>query len=93
MLLLIDLLKLKKETQTCEKGKVPLVELIEHLSEFFCVCEQTKEKNTKLKAMFSSFKRHLKSTCYPDSLINDLVFEKARKSVTSFWSWRNKRAS
>lgn len=65
---------------------IPPEELNEILSEFF-ISVRTKEgkeyEPTSLRSMLSSFERFLKRKSYAASIINDLVFEKTRKTLIS----------
>ena len=53
----------------------------------FIMSVQTKDgkdyEPSSLRGILSSFERHLKSKSYLNSVINDLVFEKTRKTLSS----------
>ena len=83
--LLTKFIQSKGETRN-EIADIPPAELNELISEFI-VCVRTKDgkdyEPSSLRGMLSSFERHLKSKSYPNSVINDLVFEKTRKTLSS----------
>ena len=69
-------------------------ELNGHISEFI-ISVRTKDGNehkpTSLRSLMASFERQLKKKGYSASIINNLVFEKARKVPQSKQkSWRSK---
>ena len=72
--------------ETCEIAEIPPVELNELLSEFI-LNVRTKDgqeyEPSSLRGMVASFERHLKRKSYPISIINDLAFEKLRKTLQS----------
>ena len=77
---------LQTKGETREIAEIPPVELNELLSEFI-LSVRTKEgqeyEPSSLRGMVASFERHLKRKSYPVSIINDLAFEKLRKTLQS----------
>ena len=76
---------LQTKGETREIAEIPPVELNELLSEFL-LSVRTKEgqyEPSSLRGMVASFERHLKRKSYPVSIINDLAFEKLRKTFQS----------
>ena len=82
--LLERFLKTKDEDRKIED--IPAAELNQFISEFI-ISVRTKDGNeyepTSLRSLMASFERHLKKQGYSASIINDLVFEKARKVLQS----------
>ena len=77
---------LQRKGETREIAEIPPVELNELLSEFI-LSVRSKEgqeyEPSSLRGMVASFERHLKRKSYPVSIINDLAFEKLRKTLQS----------
>ena len=77
---------LQTKGETREIAEIPPAELNELLSEFI-LSVRTKEgqeyEPSSLRGMVASFERHLKRKSYPVSIINDLAFEKLRKTLQS----------
>ena len=77
---------LQTKGETREIAEIPPVELNELLNEFI-LSVRTKEgqeyEPSSLRGMVASFERHLKRNSYPVSIINDLAFEKLRKTLQS----------
>ena len=77
---------LQTKGETREIAEIPPVELNELLTEFI-LSVRTKEgqeyEPSSLRGMVASFERHLKRKSYPVSIINDLAFEKLRKTLQS----------
>ena len=82
--LLERFLKTKNEDRKIED--IPAVELNEYISQFI-ISVRTKDGNeyepTSLRSLVASFERHLEKKSYSVSIINDLVFEKTRKVLSS----------
>ena len=82
--LLTMFLQTKRETR--EIAEIPPVELNELLSEFI-LSVRTKEgqeyEPSSLGGMVAIFERHLRRKSFPVSIINDLAFEKLRKTLQS----------
>ncbi|XP_031568117.1 uncharacterized protein KIAA1958-like [Actinia tenebrosa] len=77
-------LQSKKEHREVEN--IPPAELNELLSEFILTVRTVEGKNyepTSLRGMIASFERFLKRKNYQVSIINDLAFEKTRKTLQS----------
>ena len=83
--LLTEFLQTKGKAQS-EIAEIPPAELNELLSEFI-LSVRTKEgqdyEPSSLRGMVASFERHLKRKSYPVSIINDLTFERLRKTLHS----------
>ena len=71
---------LQTKGKTREIAEIPPVELKELPSEFK---EGQEYEPSSLRGMVASFERHLKRKSYPVSIINDLAFEKLRKTLQS----------
>ena len=86
---------LQTKGETREIAEIPPVELNELLSEFI-LSVRTKEgqeyEPSSLRGMVASFERHLKRKSYPVSIINDLAFEKVRKTLQSQETGKRKQA-
>lgn len=82
--LLESFLKTKDDERKIED--IPAVELNEYICQFI-ISVRTKDGNeyepTSLRSLVASFERHLKKKSYSASIINDLVFDKARKVLQS----------
>ena len=69
-----------------EIAEIPPAELNERLSEFI-LSVRTKEgqdyEPSFLQGMVASFERHLQRKSYPVSIINDLAFDRLRKTLHS----------
>lgn len=65
---------------------IPTEELNEYVSDFI-ISVRTKDgkeyEPSSLRSLLASFERHLKKKKYPASIINDLAFEKTRKTLLS----------
>jgi site-specific recombinase XerD len=65
---------------------IPIEELNEYVSDFI-ISVRTKDgkeyEPSSLRSLLASFERHLKKKNYPASIINDLAFEKTRKTLKS----------
>ena len=65
---------------------IPTGELNEYMSDFI-ISVRTKDgreyEPSSLRSLLASFERHLKKKKYPASIINDLAFEKTRKTLQS----------
>ena len=65
---------------------IPTGELNEYMSDFI-ISVRTKDgreyEPSSLRSLLASFERHLKKKKYPASVINDLAFEKTRKTLQS----------
>ena len=77
-------LKNKNEERNIED--IPTGELNEYVSDFI-ISVRTKNGNeyepSSLRSLLASFERYLKKKNYPASIINDLAFEKTRKTLQS----------
>ena len=83
--LFTEFLQTKGEARS-EIAEIPPAELNELLSEFI-LSVRTKEgqdyEPSSLRGMVASFERHLKRKSYPVSIINDLAFDRLRKTLHS----------
>ena len=80
--LLIEFLREKHDQRNPED--IEAEELNEYLCEFILSMKRKDGKDfepSSLRGMFSSFNRHLKECKYPVSVIEDVVFERARKCL------------
>ncbi|CAB3981149.1 Hypothetical predicted protein [Paramuricea clavata] len=83
----IKLLHLFLQTKNEERKMedIPTAELNEYVSEFIISVSRTKDGKeydpSSLRSLLASFERHLKKKNYPASIINDIAFEKTRKSL------------
>ena len=80
--LLIEFLREKHDQRNPED--IEAEELNEYLCEFILSVKQKDGKDfepSSLRGMFSSFNPHLKECKYPVSVIEDVAFERARKSL------------
>ena len=72
------------QTKGEARSEIPPAELNELLSEFN-LSVRTKEgqdyEPSTLRGMVASFERHLKRKSYPVSIINDLAFDRLRKTL------------
>ena len=77
-------LKNKNEERNIED--IPTGELNEYVSDFI-ISVRTKNGNeykpSSLRSLLASFERYLKKKNYPAGIINDLAFEKTRKTLQS----------
>lgn len=83
--LLTAFLQTKGETRS-EIAEIPPAELNELLSEFILSVRTTEGQEyepSSLRGMVASFERYLKRKSYPVSIIQDLAFEKLRKTLHS----------
>ena len=82
----------KNEEENIED--IPIEELNEYLSDFI-ISIRTKDgkeyEPSFLRSLLASFERHLKEKYYPASMINNLAFEKTRKSLQSKQTARIKK--
>ncbi|CAB4025586.1 Hypothetical predicted protein [Paramuricea clavata] len=84
----VKLLHLFLQTKNEERKmeNIPTAELNEYVSEFI-ISVRTKDgkeyEPSSLRSLLASFEQHLKKKNYPASIINDLAFEKTRKSLQS----------
>ena len=63
--------------------EIPAVELNEYICDLI-ISVRTKDcEPSSLRSLLASFERHLKENSYSASIMNDLVFEKARKVLLS----------
>ncbi|CAB4022006.1 Hypothetical predicted protein [Paramuricea clavata] len=65
---------------------IPIGELNEYMSDFIISVRTKNGKEyepSSLRSLLASFERHLKRKNYPASIINDLAFEKTRKTLES----------
>ena len=63
--------------------EIPAVELNEYMCEFIISVRTKDYETSSLRSLLGSFERHLKENSYSASIMNDLVFEKARKVLLS----------
>ena len=84
----VKLLQLFLVTKNEDKNieDIPTGELNEYMSDFI-ISVRTKDgreyEPSSLRSLLASFERHLKKKKYPASIINDLAFEKTRKTLQS----------
>ena len=79
--LLRTLLGTRNELRKVEE--IPAVELNEYICEFIISVRTKDYEPSSLRSLLASFERHLKENSYSASIMNDLVFEKARKVLLS----------
>ena len=82
--LLQGFLALKNEERKIEQ--IPAVELNGLISQFIISVRRKDGEDyepTSLRSLMASFLRYLKKNNYPSSLMNDAVFDKARKILQS----------
>ena len=79
--LLQTLLGTRNELRNVEE--IPAVELNEYICEFIISVRTKDYEPSSLWSLLASFERHLKENSYSASIMNDLVFEKARKILLS----------
>ena len=82
--LLQSFLALKNEERKIEQ--IPAVELNGLISQFIISVRRKDGEDyepTSLRSLMASFLRYLKKNNYPSSLMNDAVFDKARKILQS----------
>ena len=79
--LLQNLLGIRNEFKKVEE--IPAVELNEYICEFIISVRTKDYEPSSLGSLLASFERHLKENSYSASIMNDLVFEKARKVLLS----------
>ena len=78
--LLQTLLRTRNELRKVEE--IPAVEF-EYICEFIISVRTKDYEPFSLRSLLASFERHLKENSYSASIMNDLVFEKARKVLLS----------
>ena len=79
--LLQTLLGTRNELRKVEE--IPAVELNEYICEFIISLRTKGYEPSSLRSLLASFERHLKENSYSASIMNDLVFERARKILLS----------
>ena len=79
--LLQTLLGTRNELRKVEE--IPAMELNEYICEFIISIGTKGYEPSSLRSLLASFERHLKENSYSVSIMNDLVFEKARKVLLS----------
>ena len=79
--LLQTLLGTRNELRKVEE--IPAVELNEYICEFIISVRIKDYEPSSLRSLLASFERHLKENSYSASIMNDLIFEKARKVLLS----------
>ena len=79
--LLQTILGTRNERRKVEE--IPAVELNEYICEFIISVRTKDYEPSSLRSLLASFERHLKENSYSASIMNDLVFEKARKVLLS----------
>ena len=79
--LLQTLLGTRNELRKVEE--IPAVELNKYICEFIISVRTKDYEPSSLRSLLASFEWHLKENSYSASIMNDLVFEKARKVLLS----------
>ena len=79
----VKLLQTLLGTRNEKVEEIPAVKLNEYICKFIISIGTKGYEPSSLRSLLASFERHLKENSYSASIMNDLVFEKARKVFLS----------